>query len=111
MPQYTRRSAAAVVMCDVTRKDTLEGARQWKDAVDKSVYLPNGQPIPCVLLVNKVGGCMFLILLARTKCVYVHAYQDFPLIKVYTCTVYSEDYIHCSVCCNAYFTKGPQNVP
>ena len=56
MPQYTRRSAAAIVMCDVTRKDTLEGAKLWKQSVDKSVYLPNGQPIPCVLLVNKVSN-------------------------------------------------------
>ena len=54
MPQYTRRSAAAIVMCDVTRRGTLEGAKIWKEAVDKSVYLPNGQPIPCVLLINKV---------------------------------------------------------
>ena len=35
MPQYTRRSAAAIVMCDVTRKDTLEGAKLWKQSVDK----------------------------------------------------------------------------
>ena len=56
MPQYTRRSAAAIVMCDVTRKDTLEGAKLWKQSVDKSVYLPNGQPIPCVLLINKVSA-------------------------------------------------------
>lgn len=55
MPQYARRSAAALVMCDVTRRDTMtEGARIWKKCVDDSVYLPNGQPIPCILLVNKV---------------------------------------------------------
>lgn len=57
MPQYARRSAAAIVMCDVMRRETMyTGAREWKNSVDKSVYLPNGQPIPCVLLVNKVRG-------------------------------------------------------
>ena len=34
----------------------FEGAKEWKKSVDKSVYLPNGQPIPCVLLVNKVSS-------------------------------------------------------
>ena len=56
MPQYARRSASAIVMCDVMRRETmLEGAKEWKRSVDNSVYLPNGQPIPCILLVNKVG--------------------------------------------------------
>lgn len=55
MPQYARRSASAIVMCDVTRQATMyEGAKEWKKSVDTSVYLPNGQPIPCILLVNKV---------------------------------------------------------
>lgn len=54
MPQYARRSAACIVMCDVTRKQTLlEGARLWKKSADENVFLPNGQPIPSVLLVNK----------------------------------------------------------
>ena len=57
MPQYARRSTAALVMCDVTRKDTMtKGAKIWKKCVDDSVSLPNGQPIPCVLLVNKVSN-------------------------------------------------------
>ena len=30
------------------------GAKVWKSSVETSVYLPTGQPIPCVLLVNKV---------------------------------------------------------
>lgn len=55
MPQFGRNSSAAVVMCDVTRRNTLEGARVWKKSVDTSVFLPNGQHIPCILLVNKVG--------------------------------------------------------
>jgi len=53
MPQFGRNSAAAIVMCDVTRSNTLEGARVWKQSVDTSVFLPNGQHIPCILLVNK----------------------------------------------------------
>lgn len=57
MPQYARHSVLAVVMCDVTRKDTMyKGAQVWKNSVETSVYLPTGQPIPCVLLINKVRG-------------------------------------------------------
>ena len=55
MPQFGRNALIAVVMCDVTRKETVDGAKLWKQAVDSSVFLTNGQPIPCVLLVNKVS--------------------------------------------------------
>ena len=56
MPQYARWSSSAIVMCDVMRRNTMyEGAKEWKKSVDRSVYLPTGQPIPCVLLVNKVS--------------------------------------------------------
>ncbi len=54
MPQYARRSEAAIVMCDVTRAETMDCATLWKKAVDDSVCLSNGQYIPCVLLINKV---------------------------------------------------------
>ena len=51
-------------MCDVTRKQTLlEGARLWKKSADESVFLPNGQPIPSVLLVNKVRSSFCLSVL------------------------------------------------
>jgi hypothetical protein len=40
-----------------------EGAKLWKKSVDDSVYLPNGQPIPCVLLVNKVSVCVHAVCL------------------------------------------------
>ena len=66
MPQYARRSAAAIVMCDVTRRETLEGAIQWKKSVDESVCLSNGQHIPCVLLVNKVNHSNNYIAFIRT---------------------------------------------
>ena len=45
---------AAVVMCDLTRKETLEGAKAWKQSVDNTILLQNGQPVPCLLLANKV---------------------------------------------------------
>lgn len=64
MPQFGRNALIAVVMCDVTRRETVDGAKLWKQAVDSSVFLTNGQPIPCVLLVNKVrlggGGSDFV---------------------------------------------------
>ena len=40
-------------MCDCTRKDTLTSILKWKSQVDEKVQLPNGQPLPILLLVNK----------------------------------------------------------
>lgn len=54
MPQFYRGAAVAIVMCDVTRLDTLQSTRVWKKQVDENVLQPNGQPIPAVLLINKV---------------------------------------------------------
>ena len=59
MPLYARHSVVALVMCNVMERETMyRGAQIWKNSVDTSVYLPNGQPIPCILLVNKVGGLL-----------------------------------------------------
>lgn len=39
---------------DVTRLSTFEAVQMWKSDLDNKVLLPNGQPIPAVLLANKV---------------------------------------------------------
>lgn len=50
MPQYARGSAGIIVICDVTRRQTVDGVRTWKKEADKVlVEFP-----PCILLVNKV---------------------------------------------------------
>eukprot|EP00731_Ephydatia_muelleri_P000237 Em0001g237a len=53
MPQFGRNAMAAIVMCDLTRKETLEGARAWKQSIDNTILLHNGQAVPCLLLANK----------------------------------------------------------
>lgn len=50
---YYRNALAACVVCDCTRKDTLASIVKWKSQVDEKVQLPNGQPLPILLLVNK----------------------------------------------------------
>ncbi len=41
-------------MFDVTRLSTFEAVQMWKSDLDNKVLLPNGKPIPAVLLANKV---------------------------------------------------------
>ena len=50
MPQYARGSAGIVIVCDVTRRATVDAVRIWKNEADKVL---TKQP-PCILLVNKV---------------------------------------------------------
>ena len=47
---------------DVTDKKSMEHCLQWKEEIDDTVYLTNGDPIPVVLIANKVNvnsvGCV-----------------------------------------------------
>ena len=50
MPTFARGASGVIVMCDVTRHETLSGAKMWKQSMDD-------QFDPCppnILLVNKV---------------------------------------------------------
>ena len=40
-------------MFDVTRSDSFHAVEKWKVDLDSKVLLPDGRPIPCVLLGNK----------------------------------------------------------
>ena len=51
---YYKNAIAAVVVCDMQRPGTLDGAQKWKEDVDSKVVLLNGNRIPCILLANKV---------------------------------------------------------
>ena len=53
---YFRGASGCVVMFDVTSEKSLESAQEWKSELDAKVVLPNGEPIPCILLGNKVRG-------------------------------------------------------
>jgi len=51
---YYKEARGAFVVFDVTKERSLhEGAVKWKKDIDKKVLLPNGEPIPVILLGNK----------------------------------------------------------
>lgn len=54
---YYKEAVGAFVVFDVTRLSTFEAVTMWKSDLDNKVLLPNGKPIPAVLLANKV--CAF----------------------------------------------------
>ncbi|KAF9113960.1 rab32, member RAS oncoprotein [Mortierella sp. AM989] len=51
---YYKEAVAALVVYDVTRPKTFEAVPKWKSDLDSKVSLPGGEPIPVVLLANKV---------------------------------------------------------
>ena len=51
---YYKEAVGAFVVFDVTRLSTFEAVQMWKQDLDNKVLLPNGKPIPAVLLANKV---------------------------------------------------------
>ncbi len=55
-------------MFDVTRLSTFEAVQMWKADLDNKVLLPNGKPIPAVLLANKV--CVLCVCVCVCVCVY-----------------------------------------
>lgn len=52
---YYKEAVGAFVVFDVTRLSTFEAVQMWKADLDNKVLLPNGKPIPAVLLANKVS--------------------------------------------------------
>lgn len=50
---YYKEAVGAFIVFDVTRSATFEAVQKWKNDLDSKVMLPNGKPIPCVLLANK----------------------------------------------------------
>jgi Ras-related protein Rab-32 len=51
---YYKEAVGAFIVFDVTRASTFEAVQRWKNDLDTKVQLPNGKPVPCVLLANKV---------------------------------------------------------
>ncbi|XP_014205094.1 ras-related protein Rab-32 isoform X2 [Copidosoma floridanum] len=50
---YYKEAVGAFIVFDVTRSSTFDAVLKWKHDLDQKVVLPNGLPIPCVLLANK----------------------------------------------------------
>ncbi|XP_037086136.1 ras-related protein Rab-38-like isoform X2 [Pollicipes pollicipes] len=50
---YYKEAVAAFIVFDVTRSVTFDAVMKWKNDLDEKVQLPNGDPVPCVLLGNK----------------------------------------------------------
>ena len=51
---YYRDAVGCFIVFDVTRPSTFDAVAKWKQDLDSKVQLQNGQPIPCLLLANKV---------------------------------------------------------
>ncbi|KAK7816597.1 hypothetical protein U0070_000450 [Myodes glareolus] len=50
---YYKEALGAFVVFDLSRSSTFEAVLKWKSDLDSKVHLPNGSPIPAVLLANK----------------------------------------------------------
>jgi len=50
---YYREAVGALLVADLTRPKTLQAAQRWKEDVDAKVQLPDGHPIPVLLVANK----------------------------------------------------------
>lgn len=52
---YYHDAQACIVMFDMTYDSSLDICHKWKYDLHSKVCLDNGEPIPCVLVANKVG--------------------------------------------------------
>lgn len=50
---YYKDAIGALLVFDVTRSQTFDSVKNWKDDLNHKVVLPDGSPIPCVILANK----------------------------------------------------------
>lgn len=52
---YYKDAHGCVIMFDLTNKNSFINTLKWKNDVDEKCQLSNGNPIPCMLLANKVS--------------------------------------------------------
>ncbi|EMP30828.1 Nuclear ubiquitous casein and cyclin-dependent kinases substrate [Chelonia mydas] len=50
---YYREASACVIMFDVTNFSSFGNSWRWKQDLDSKLTLPDGSPVPCLLLANK----------------------------------------------------------
>lgn len=75
---YYKEAVGAFIVFDVTRESTFEAVTKWKQDLDAKVQLGEGEPIPCVLLANKVNIFFFnlifkLILIDNYNLIIFHS--------------------------------------
>lgn len=51
---YYKDAVGCFIVFDVSREATFEAVTRWKADLDSKVRLAGDQPVPCVLLANKV---------------------------------------------------------
>ena len=51
---YYQDADGCFVMFDITNQESLDNCKEWKKELDNKVLQPNGDPIPSILLANKV---------------------------------------------------------
>lgn len=52
---YYKDAHACIIMFDLSQRTTFANALKWKKDLDSKCTLPDGSPVPCVLLANKVS--------------------------------------------------------
>jgi Ras-related protein Rab-32 len=50
---FCREALGALVVADISNRESIEATLSWKEQVDMHVALKNGEPIPMILVVNK----------------------------------------------------------
>ncbi len=50
---FCRNALGALVVCDISNRESIEATIHWKEQVDQHTALKNGDPIPMILVVNK----------------------------------------------------------
>lgn len=51
---YYQNTAGAMILFDLSCPNSFRAVEQWKRDLDEKVMLPNGDPVPCLLIGNKV---------------------------------------------------------
>lgn len=54
LQSYYQGAVGAFVVYDITKKESLDHCQKWKEDIDSKIQLITGDPIPTVLIANKV---------------------------------------------------------
>lgn len=80
---YYKEAVGAFIVFDVSRVATFDALVKWKNDLDAKVQLPDGSPIPCILLANKVInwlGSFDVVILMYAYCVRTNELNKGPYI-------------------------------